>query len=213
MEQTSENFLPIYERHPLPPFLPRSARLLMLGSFPPPRKRWCMDFFYPNWSNDMWRIWGLIYKNDPGAFIDPERKCFKQDELTVFLEGVGVALYDTAQAVLRKMANASDKYLDIQQRTDITQLLENLPLCRAIAATGQKACETLGETLCLPHLPAIGQWVPFNYSGHTLRCYRMPSTSRAYPLPLAKKAGSYARMLEELDMLPALDNNQPAYDL
>ena len=127
-----------------------------------------MDFFYPNWSNDMWRIWGLIYKNDPGAFIDPERKCFKQDELTVFLEGAGVALYDTAQAVLRKMANASDKYLDIQQRTDITQLLENLPLCRAIAATGQKACETLGETLCLPHLPAIGQWVPFNYNGPVL---------------------------------------------
>jgi len=36
------------ERHPLRPFLPPNARLLMLGSFPPPRKRWCMDFFYPN---------------------------------------------------------------------------------------------------------------------------------------------------------------------
>ncbi|MBQ5974199.1 MAG: hypothetical protein IJL48_00680 [Bacteroidales bacterium] len=36
------------EHHPLHPFLPPQARLLMLGSFPPPRARWCMDFFYPN---------------------------------------------------------------------------------------------------------------------------------------------------------------------
>ena len=35
------------ERHPLDPFLPSGARLLMLGSFPPQRKRWSMEFFYP----------------------------------------------------------------------------------------------------------------------------------------------------------------------
>ena len=41
------NAIPV-ERHPLQPFLPEGARLLMLGSFPPPRMRWSMDFFYPN---------------------------------------------------------------------------------------------------------------------------------------------------------------------
>ena len=49
------------EIHPLAPFLPPNARLLLLGSFPPPRKRWSMDFFYPNYTNDMWRIFGLIF--------------------------------------------------------------------------------------------------------------------------------------------------------
>ena len=44
------------EQHPLKPFLPANARLLMLGSFPPQRKRWSMEFYYPNWNNDMWRI-------------------------------------------------------------------------------------------------------------------------------------------------------------
>ncbi len=35
------------ETHPLQPFLPENARLLMLGSFPPPRNKWKMDFYYP----------------------------------------------------------------------------------------------------------------------------------------------------------------------
>lgn len=213
MEHTGTAISSIYECHPLSPFLPRNARLLMLGSFPPPRKRWCMEFFYPNWSNDMWRIWGLIYRNDPTTFVDSKQKCFKHQELATFLEETGVALFDTAQVVLRKMANASDKYLEIRQQTDIPKLLENLPQCRAIATTGQKACETLGEALRLPQLPAIGQWVPFNYNGKIIRCYRMPSTSRAYPLPLAKKAESYAAMLKELDMLTHFVKTPPACNL
>ena len=35
---------PEIEHHPLQPFLPDNARLLMLGSFPPTKERWCMDF-------------------------------------------------------------------------------------------------------------------------------------------------------------------------
>ena len=49
------------ETHPLPPFLPPHAQLLMLGSFPPPRERWKMDFYYPNFQNDMWRIFGCVF--------------------------------------------------------------------------------------------------------------------------------------------------------
>ena len=49
------------ERHPLEPFLPSDGRILMLGSFPPPRQRWSMNFFYPNKQNDMWRIMGLLF--------------------------------------------------------------------------------------------------------------------------------------------------------
>lgn len=41
------DFIPV-EEHPLEPFLPSNARLLMLGSFPPQKKRWSIDFFYPN---------------------------------------------------------------------------------------------------------------------------------------------------------------------
>ena len=58
------------EYHPLKPFLPEGSRLLMLGSFPPARHRWCMDFFYPNFINDMWRIFGIVFFDDREHFVD-----------------------------------------------------------------------------------------------------------------------------------------------
>lgn len=173
----------------------------MLGSFPPPRKRWSMDFFYPNFLNDMWRIYGLIYRGDKNAFVDLEHKRFRREELIDFLTDLGVALYDTAENVRRQNGNASDKYLEIVRQTDVRHLLSRMPDCRAIAATGQKSVETLGENLQLPSLPAIGQWVPYRFQDMEIRCYRMPSTSRAYPLALEKKAAIYAAMLRDLKML------------
>ena len=66
------------EQHPLQPFLPSNARLLMLGSFPPQRKRWSMDFYYPNWNNDMWRIMGLLFFADKDYFCDNIHKAFRK---------------------------------------------------------------------------------------------------------------------------------------
>lgn len=189
------------EAHPLQPFIPERACLLMLGSFPPPRKRWSMDFFYPNFLNDMWRIYGLIYRGDKNAFVDLEHKRFRREELIDFLTDLGVALYDTAENVRRQNGNASDKYLEIVRQTDVRHLLSRMPDCRAIAATGQKSVETLGENLQLPSLPAIGQWVPYRFQDREIRCYRMPSTSRAYPLALEKKTAIYAAMLRDLKIL------------
>ena len=62
------------EQHPLEPFLPGNARLLMLGSFPPQKKRWSMEFYYPNWNNDMWRITGFLFFNDKDYFVDKTKK-------------------------------------------------------------------------------------------------------------------------------------------
>ena len=90
----------------------------MLGSFPPPRKRWSMDFFYPNFLNDMWRIYGLIYRGDKNAFVDLEHKRFRREELIDFLTDLGVALYDTAENVRRQNGNASDKFLEIVRQTE-----------------------------------------------------------------------------------------------
>lgn len=68
------------EQHPLEPFLPGNARLLMLGSFPPQKKRWSMEFYYPNWNNDMWRITGFLFFNDKDYFVDkynPQNEMFR----------------------------------------------------------------------------------------------------------------------------------------
>ena len=62
------------ERHPLEPFFPPGAEILVLGSFPPPRTRWKMDFFYPNFQNDFWRIMGIVYFDDADRFMAGENK-------------------------------------------------------------------------------------------------------------------------------------------
>lgn len=188
------------EQHPFEPFLPKNAKLLMLGSFPPQPKRWSMDFYYPNFTNDMWRIMGLIYFSDKNHFIVPGQKTFKKDLLISFLKEQGIALYDSATAIRRLQDNASDKFLEVVTPTDIDALLSQLPLCKAIVTTGEKATDTLCEKYGAEK-PKVGHYSSFQYQGRELRLYRMPSSSRAYPLALEKKAAAYAQMLREMGMI------------
>lgn len=188
------------EQHPLTPFLPENARLLMLGSFPPQRKRWCMEFYYPNWGNDMWRMMGLLFFADRNHFADNERKQFRKEAIVGFLREVGIALFDTASAVRRLQDNASDKYLEVVQPTDVPALLRRLPQCKAIVTTGEKATDTLCRMFSMTS-PKVGDFTEFVADGRAMRLYRMPSTSRAYPLALEKKAAAYRVMFQDLGMI------------
>ena len=162
----------VIEQHPLKPFTPRHARLLMLGSFPPARKRWSMDFFYPNFINDMWRIYGL---------------CFFEDK------------DDTASAVVRTTGTAADKDLEVVTPTDLDALLRKIPDCRAVVVTGQKAADVFTSHFQIAQ-PKVGAYTEFLFDGHPLRFYRMPSSSRAYPMKLERKANCYQQMFHELGM-------------
>ncbi|MDR1602592.1 MAG: uracil-DNA glycosylase family protein, partial [Tannerella sp.] len=146
-----------YERelHPLPPFFPSGARVLMLGSFPPKRERWKMDFFYPNFQNDMWRIFGLVFFEDADYFLTVDRKLFREEAIREFLAAKGIALWDTAMEVKRLKGNASDKFLEVLRPVDLPDVLAKLPCCKAIALTGQKATDTL-LTLIEAGEPRVG---------------------------------------------------------
>ena len=188
------------EEHPLEPFLPANAALLMLGSFPPQKKRWSMDFFYPNLQNDMWRIVGLIFFQDKEHFLNPEKKVFDKDRIIEFLNDKGIALYDTASAIRRLQDNASDKFLEVIEQTDISLLLKQIPMCKAIVTTGQKATDIIREQIEVKE-PTVGTSEPFEFGDKAMKLYRMPSSSRAYPLALEKKAAAYRVMFNELGLL------------
>ena len=188
------------EEHPLEPFLPANAVLLMLGSFPPQKKRWSMDFFYPNLQNDMWRIVGLIFFQDKEHFLNPDKKVFDKDRIIEFLNDKGIALYDTASAIRRLQDNASDKFLEVIEQTDISLLLKQIPMCKAIVTTGQKATDIIREQIEVKE-PTVGTSEPFEFGDKAMKLYRMPSSSRAYPLALEKKAAAYRVMFNELGLL------------
>lgn len=190
----------LIEYHPLQPFVPDNTRILLLGSFPPPRSRWSMDFFYPNYINDMWRVFGLLFHQDAQAFVDVDSHCFRLDKIQHLLHEKGIALYDAARAVRRLQGNASDKFLEIVEPTDILSLTARMPFLKAIAATGSKSCEILSGTFGT-RPPKVGHFVEVESDQRLLHFYRMPSTSRAYPLALSKKAETYGKMFTEIGLL------------
>ncbi|HIZ87039.1 MAG TPA: uracil-DNA glycosylase family protein [Candidatus Coprenecus pullistercoris] len=188
---------PLFEVHPLRPFVPDNARVLLLGSFPPPHARWSMEFFYPNFQNDMWRIMGQLFYGDKEHFVVQGQKRFDYEKVVDFCRRVGIALYDAAYMVKRLRGNASDNFLKIIEPTDIQSLLSSIPSCGAVVSTGGKSAEQIAGILGVP-VPAVGGSVPFTVPAKTagvLRFYRMPSSSRAYPMPLDRKAAAYASVL------------------
>ena len=194
------------EYHPLVPFLPEQAKVLFLGSFPPQRKRWCMDFYYPNFINDHWRIEGAVFFGDRNHFVDEKAKRFKLEEIVAFCQEKGLAFYDTSTAIRRLQDNASDKFLEVVEPTDIHALLTRLPHLRAVVTTGEKATETICATLSIPTPPKVNTFVPIpetrDDDGQPVVLYRLPSSSRAYPLAFDKKVEAYRRMFEFTALWP-----------
>ena len=188
------------ELHPLEPFLPANARILMLGSFPPKRIRWSMDFFYPNLQNDMWRIVGYLAAGDKSHFLMPGGRKFDKERIEAFCRERGIALYDTAVEVIRLKDNASDNFLQVVREVDLVALLARIPHCRTLVTTGQKATDTLRAITGCGE-PAVGESVAFEYAGRSMRLWRMPSSSRAYPRPVEWKAGFYRKVFEDNEIL------------
>lgn len=204
MQDSAEKDALPTESHPLKPFLPKNARLLMCGTFPPKREKWSMEFYYPNFINDMWRIFGLVYFGDKDRFVDQRHKTFRLDELRPFLEEKGIALSDTGREVVREKDNAADKHLSIKRHIDLADILSELPECEAVATTGEKAASVVTE-ITGTEIPKTGEYAECSLTLkdgtiRSFRHWRMPSSSRAYPLKIDRKAEMYARMLQTIEV-------------
>lgn len=189
------------ERHPFPPFLPSDAKVLIMGTFPPKPVRWSMEFYYPNKTNDFWRVMGIIFYDDVNYFRLPDGT-FDEPLIRKFLVEKGIALHDTGAVVRRLKDNASDKFLEIVEPVDLNALLSRMPDCRYIATTGEKAAGVI-STLTSSPIPKISEWVEVTWQpdGRLLELTRMPSTSRAYPLAVEKKADAYRELFRKAGLL------------
>ena len=177
------------ETHPWAPFVPDGAKALVLGAFPPGEHRWSMQFYYPNPQNDFWRIVGLLFYGDRNALYDAGARSFRADDIKSLLASKGIAMADTAVTARRLRGNASDKYLEPVDVLDLAAVLRRMPGCRAMGTTGERAASILAG-ITGTAVPAIGQ--PFDAEGWPT-IWRLPSSSRAYPLSLEKKAAVYER--------------------
>ena len=188
------------ERHPFTPFLPEGCKVVLCGTFPPKPEKWAMDFFYPNFQNDMWRIFGLIFFNDKDKFFNKEEKKVDKAGIQQLLIKYKIGVGETATEVIRTKDNASDKFLEIVTPVNLTKLFTNAPDLEIIATTGEKAASVIAS-LTNTEIPKMGENIKCTAiledgSKRDFIHWRCPSTSRAYPMKLEKKMAFYAEMLK-----------------
>ncbi|OOF68229.1 DNA glycosylase [Rodentibacter caecimuris] len=192
----------LIETHPFPAILPANATVMMMGSFPPKDEKRCMQFHYPNFQNDMWRIYGMVFFGDVEYFQIKGEKRFDPERIKAFLYEKGIALCPTVRKAIREKDNAADKFLTIVEAVDLAKVLPLVPNCRWLFTTGGKATEILLDLL--PEKiksPKTNEYIVYPYPNSTLYLYRLPSTSRAYPLGFMKKVEAYRTFFSKAGLI------------
>ena len=188
------------ELRPFPPFLPPNATVLMMGSFPPAAEKRAMEFHYPNFQNDMWRVYGLVFFGDAMHFQRVGEKAFDAEKIKAFLTARGIGSCPGVRRAVRTHGNASDAYLKVVETVELPEILEKIPQCRRICTTGGKATEillALLETEVRAKDFKTGMTITARCGDRDLFVTRLPSTSRAYPMKLEKKAEAYRKFFVE----------------
>ena len=188
------------ELRPFPPFLPPNTTVLMMGSFPPAAEKRAMEFHYPNFQNDMWRVYGLVFFGDAMHFQRAGEKAFDAERIKAFLTERGIGSCPGVRRAIRTHGNASDAYLKVVETVELPEILEKIPQCRRICTTGGKATEillALLETEVKAKDFKTGTTITARCGDRDLLVTRLPSTSRAYPMKLEKKAEAYRKFFVE----------------
>ena len=208
---------PSIETHPFEPVLPPDATVMMMGTFPPTADKWAMRFHYPNFYNDMWRIYGSVFFDDVDYFRVGDEKRFDPERIIDFLWERGIASCPTVKQAIRETGNASDKNLTVVTPVDLDSILPQVPKVSSLFTTGGKATEVLINLLDEPmpksRYPKTNQSMSYPYQWrdsdkslsiepvNDLTLYRLPSTSRAYPLALDKKVAAYKVFFKRMGKL------------
>lgn len=194
--------MPKIETRPFPPFLPKAATVMMMGTFPPKAEKRSMEFHYPNFQNDMWRVYGLVFFDDAQHFQKENEKAFDADKIKAFLTAKGIASCPTVRRAVRTHDNASDQFLDVVETVDLRAVLKKIGKCRHIGTTGGKATEILFGILGLKYKDFhLGETAATSFDGRKLSVTRLPSTSRAYPMKLVKKAEYYRAFFAQVGLI------------
>ena len=203
------------ETHPFGPVLPPDATVMMMGTFPPTADKWAMRFHYPNFYNDMWRIYGSVFFDDVNYFRVGDEKRFDPERIRAFMFERGIASCPTVNQAIRETGNASDKNLTVVTPVDLDNVLPQVPKVQTLFTTGGKATEVLLNLLAEPpaksKYPKTNQSMNYPYQWQSnqsqkadvndLTLYRLPSTSRAYPLALDKKIAAYKAFFKKIGKL------------
>ncbi|MGL4388564.1 MAG: uracil-DNA glycosylase family protein, partial [Brevinema sp.] len=158
-------------------FLPADAKTLLLGSFPPAIEKWRMNFYYPNFQNDMWRILGEVFFDDKNYFL-LDQDHFDQHKIEQFLIEQKIAVADAIKKTSRLENNASDNNLQVAEYLNFHEVLKKIPYCQRIVATGGLASDIICSYFRIKKIKKTGESASINIDGKNIVIIRAPSSSR-----------------------------------
>ncbi|MDO9376258.1 MAG: hypothetical protein Q7T76_17675 [Ferruginibacter sp.] len=111
------------EIHPFKLYAPANCTTLMVGTFPPTRRNWSYEFFYPNKQNLFWqimaRVAGMELQHFSGSEAVEERKAI--------LTALKVAITDMGLRISRAGESSLDENLAAIEYMDILHILDQHP--------------------------------------------------------------------------------------
>ena len=111
------------EIHPWNWYIPQEAKTVVIGTFPPTRRNWSFDFFYPNKNNYFWKLMARI-ADRPLLCPSGEDAVNERKDLLNHLK-LGVS--DMGQIIRRKTDSSLDQNLELVASMDIFKLLQENP--------------------------------------------------------------------------------------
>lgn len=127
-----------YHPHPYPPFIPKSATKLIVGTLPPPRfstgelKEDDVNFCYGSRDGQLWKILEQIF--DVKLDYAPTEEA-KQQRIAI-LEKYGIGVCDMVEACYREKVDASDLGILNPSFRPIIPILKEHPAIDTLLFTG-----------------------------------------------------------------------------
>lgn len=127
-----------HHHHPYPPFIPKNATKLIVGTLPPPRfttgelKQGDVDFCYGSRDGQLWPILNRIFQLDLDFETTGRAIRQRQD----FLNKQGIGICDMVASAKRDKIDASDLGMRDVELRDLIKVLEEYPTVQTLLFTG-----------------------------------------------------------------------------
>lgn len=192
------------ETHPFKLYSPPNANILIAGTFPPTKKNWSYEFFYPNRQNLFWKIMANIAGKELRHFSGMEAV----EERKEILNFLNVAITDMGLKVNRIRDSFLDEHLIAIEFMDILEMLDQHTRINKIIFTSSSGkvsaarwfVEYLKQKQIIHKFPRGIKPVTsvFNYKGRAISLVILHSPSRraANRISLEELTAMYNREIQ-----------------
>lgn len=143
------------ETHPNWYFPIPNMQILFLGTYPPHKKRWDFDFYYPNNKNHFWKALAKINDTQLTKWTGIEAV----EERQTLMKALRLGVQNMGLVIERKDQSSLDKNILITEYQDILSIIKDHEDLRTIVLTGYSGATSAYQCFI--------RYLKLNYIPHT----------------------------------------------